>query len=232
MKNKNEKRKPVRNSTSGGHPTKRKISNGLNATRYVLYATLAGCLLFAAAGCENGGGKSTLTEEIDALKQEKKQLTSRIEKSRTENEQLRKQIQVLAGMKPEVKLEDIYELQKVRIHKYTNLYDKNEDGQYEKLIVYIQPIDADGDLIKAAGAVDVQLWDLNRENGEALLGQWRVEPNELKKIWFAALVSTNYRLSFDVADKIDKYDEPLTVKVTFTDYLTGKVFEEQKVIKP
>jgi len=26
-------------------------------------------------------------------------------------------------------------------------------------------------------------------------------------------------------------EEPLTVKVTFTDYMTGKVFKEQKVIK-
>ncbi|GAI66166.1 unnamed protein product, partial [marine sediment metagenome] len=32
--------------------------------------------------------------------------------------------------------------------------------------------------------------------------------------------------------KIDEFEEPLTVKVTFTDYLAGKVFTEQKVIKP
>ncbi|GAH67953.1 unnamed protein product, partial [marine sediment metagenome] len=55
---------------------------------------------------------------------------------------------------------------------------------------------------------------------------------ELKKLWFATLITINYRLTFDVADKITGDEEALTVKVTFTDYLTGKVFTEQKVIKP
>jgi len=82
-----------------------------------------------------------------------------------------------------------------------------------------------------AGAVDVQLWDLNKTDSEALLDEWRVEPEELKKLWFATMITINYRLTFDVADKIESMEEPLTVKVTFTDYLTGKVFKEQKVIK-
>jgi hypothetical protein len=83
-----------------------------------------------------------------------------------------------------------------------------------------------------AGSVDVQLWDLNKKGSEALLGQWQVKRSELKKLWFATLITINYRLTFDVGDKVEKFDEPLTVKVTFTDYLTGKVFKEQKVIKP
>jgi hypothetical protein len=39
-------------------------------------------------------------------------------------------------------------------------------------------------------------------------------------------------LTFDVADKITGDEKALVVKVTFTDYPSGKVFEEQKVIKP
>jgi hypothetical protein len=192
---------------------------------------LAGCLLACAAGCENASSKSPLTEEINTLKQEKTQLIRQNEQFETENEQLKKQIRVLSSLKPEVKLENLYRLQRVKITKYTNLYDKDKDGKREKLIVYIQPIDEDGDIVKASGAVDVQLWDLNRENGEAMLGQWHVKPSELKKLWFATLVTINYRLTFDAAD-IDEFEEPLTVKVTFTDYLSGRVFKEQKVIKP
>jgi len=78
----------------------------------------------------------------------------------------------------------------------------------------------------------VQLWDLNRQDGQALLGQWHIEPNELKKLWFATLITINYRLTFDVADKIEDAEGPLTVKVAFTDYLSGRVFNEQRVIKP
>ena len=204
----------------------------LNAIRYTLYAILAGGLLTFLPGCANAGRKALLTKKIDTLRQEKTELTYQIKQAKTENKQLRKQIQVLSGLKPEVKLENLYDLQKVKIHRYTNLYDKDKDGRNETLIVYIQPIDEEGDIVKATGAVDVQLWDLNKKEGEALLGQWHVKPSELKKLWFATIITINYRLTFEIADKVESFEEPLTVKVTFTDYLAGKVFTEQKVIKP
>jgi len=191
------------------------------------------CLLHFTAGCEETGSrKPSLNKQVHLLEQQNTQLTRQIEQSGTEKEQLQKQIQVLSGLKPQLKPEDIYNLQKVRITRYTNLYDKDKDGKKEKLIVYIKPIDADGDVIKASGEADVQLWDLNKPEGQALLGQWTVKPDELKKLWFATLLTINYRLTFDVADKVDKFDEPLTVKVTFTDYLSGRVFKEQRVIEP
>jgi len=201
----------------------------LNSIRYMPYAVLVACLLTWAAGCENAG--SSPTAQIQTLKQEKKQLARQIEQSKAEAEQLKKQLEVLANLPPEAGLEGLYDLQKIKITRYTNFYDKDKDGKKEKLIVYIQPIDEEGDVIKAAGAVDVQLWDLNRENGEALLGQWHVKPDELKKLWFTTFI-TNYRLTFDVADKITGDEESLVAKVIFTDYLTGKVFTEQKIIKP
>ncbi|MBA7477426.1 hypothetical protein ES707_12835 [subsurface metagenome] len=194
---------------------------------------MAGCLLAAASGCESTGSqKIPPAKQIQTLKQEKRQLARQIEQAEAEAEQLKKQIQILSDLPPEARFENLYHLQRTKITRYTNLYDKDKDGKKEKLIVYIQPIDEEGDIVKATGAVDVQLWDLNKENGQALLGQWQVKPDELKKLWFATLMTINYRLTFDIADKVESFEEPLTVKVTFTDYLTGKVFTEQKVIKP
>jgi len=185
-----------------------------------------------ATGCEDmSSGQITLAEQVDKLNQEKTQLQQQIEQAKAKNEKLRKQMQVLSALPEQVKGENLYRLQRVKIGGYTNFYDKDKDGKKEKLIVYLQPIDQDGDIIKAAGAVEIQLWDLSKEKEQALLDEWQVEPNELKKLWFTAL-RTHYRLTFGIADKIDKFEEPLTVKVTFTDYLTGKVFQEQKVIKP
>jgi hypothetical protein len=190
-------------------------------------------LMYFVAGCQNTNSRETkLSEQIEKLTRERNQLTYQLEQFEAENEQLKKQIQVLSGLGPEVSFENLYNLQAVKISRFTNLYDKDKDGKKEKLIVYIQPVDETGDVIKAAGSVDVQLWDLSKESSQALLGQWHVEPGQLKENWFAAFISSNYRLTFDVTDRADKFEEPLTVKVTFTDYLSGKVFEEQKVIKP
>ena len=128
--------------------------------------------------------------------------------------------------------ENIYVLEKVALTKHTNLYDKDGDGTREKLVVYIEPIDKDGDIIKATGAGEDELWDLNRENGQAKLDQWNVEADELSKLWFQTMMRTNYRLTFDITGLVNEFKEPLTVKVVFTDYLTGKTFKQQHVIEP
>ena len=112
------------------------------------------------------------------------------------------------------------------------LYDKNNDSKKESLIVYLQPVDKNGDIIKAAGSVDIQLWDLNSNEDNALMGSWQVRLEELRKLWFATIVTINYRLTFDVSNMIEEYNQPLVVKMTFTDYLSGRTFTEQKVIKP
>jgi len=198
----------------------------------VVPVLLCSCaLMHFVAGCENAGRKPSLTEEINTLRREKKDLARQIEKSKLENKDLKKQIRVLSGLPTEVKPENLYRLQRIKITKYTGFYDKDKDGKKEKLIVYIQPLDEDGDIIKAVGAVDVRLQDPNENKDQAPLGQWHVEPNQLKKLWFAGFISTNYKLTFDVADKIEGLKEPLTVKVTFTDYLTGNVFNEEKLIR-
>jgi hypothetical protein len=190
---------------------------------------LAGVLAFAV-GCESGE-RVSLTEQIKTLRGEKVGLKRQIEQSEAEKQQLKERVKVLAGLEGKT-FENIYQVERVEISRYTNLYDKDKDGRDEKLIVYIQPIDKQGDIVKATGEVDVQLWDLNRAAGEALLEKWHVGPEQLQENWSATLLAINYRLVFDVPDELDTIEGPLTVKVTFTDYLTGKVFKEQRTIKP
>ena len=193
---------------------------------------LAGVLLVLSAGCANNKQTSPIKKQVASLKREKTQLKNRIEQAQSENRQLKKQLLVLHGLKDEAKLKDLYDLKTIKVTRYTNLYDKDKDGKKDKLKVYIQPMDRSGDIVKTPGAVDVELWDLNRDNGKARLSRWHIKPDELKKLWVTTMFTANYRLTFDVADKINEFEEPLTVKVTFTDYLTGRVFEEQRVIKP
>lgn len=190
-------------------------------------------LMHLLAGCENANsGKTPLADQLEKLTQEKTQLQNQIEQSRAENEQLKEQIRVLSDLPEGIKPEDIYSVHGIKITRYTNFYDKDKDGKKETLIVYIQPIDQEGDIIKAAGDVDVQLLDLNKPDGPVRLDQWHVTAHELRELWFKTLLTVNYRLTFNIADKIKDFKDPLTVTVTFTDYLTGKVFKEQKVIKP
>jgi hypothetical protein len=193
---------------------------------------ILGAALTILAGCGIGSArKHPLEAKVRELQMEKAQLAGQLEQSQVQVEQLKAQIKALSAL-PKGKDENPYVLNGVKITRYTGFYDKDGDGRREKLIVYIQPIDRDGNVFKAAGIASVQLWDLSRPSGQALLGQWQVEPAELHKLWFDALMSTSYRLMFDAPASPETLAKPLTVQVIFTDYLTGQVFTEQYVIQP
>jgi FtsZ-binding cell division protein ZapB len=209
---------------------KRKFNSfGLSVLRFSV------SLLALSLGCENSNKNASLADEVQKLTEENSQLQNQIAQSGNENQQLKERIQVLSGLPQGVKAENIYNLSSIKITRYTNLYDKDKDGKKETLIVYIQPIDQNGDVIKAAGDVKVQFWDLNKDAGEALLAEWDVSAEQLREMWFKTLLTLNYRLVFNVSDKLADLkggDGGLTVKVTFTDHLSGRVFTEQKTIKP
>jgi len=203
---------------------------GLSVKRSALVLALGVFIL--GAGCQGPQRDIALRKEVDELRLEKTRLEGELDKAEEENVKLKEQLKTLTGIEKEADIEEIYDLEGIRLTKRSGLYDKDKDGKAETLIVYLQAVDRSGDAVKAAGAAEVELWDLSKGAEDAMLGQWQVEPAELKKLWYDTLFSANYRLTFDADSKIAEFTEPLTVKVTFTDYITGKVFKEQKMIKP
>ncbi|NLZ06431.1 MAG: hypothetical protein GXY19_14780 [Phycisphaerae bacterium] len=222
-------RRKTTTRSSGG------ITYGCGALAWGHGAALAGGLMLVAAlatGCGIGSERKAPAEiKVQQIAREKTELMRDLQQAKAENQQLAEQIKALSVF-PEDKPLNPYRLQRVKITRYSNFYDKDNDGKREKLIVYVEPVDLDGDAVKAAGTVDVQLWNLNNLNGQAMLGQWQVDPNDLRKLWYDTLVSANYRLTFDAPPELDVLAEPLTVKVTFTDYLTGEIFRDQYAINP
>ena len=193
----------------------------------------AGSLLtIAIGGCTEVPTELTLTEKVENLTKSNDELGVQLKRVESEKLQLENQVRTLSGLSSEIRLENLYSLKTVTLGKYTNLYDKDNDGAKEKLIVYLKLVDEQGDFIKASGAVEVELWDLSKSPADALLGSWHREPADLKKLWYSTVMGSHYRLVFDISDIVEKFEEPLTVKATFTDYITGKVFRLQKVIKP
>jgi hypothetical protein len=194
-------------------------------------------VLAFVSGCENTGtaGKPTPSQQVQQLTSQNTELQNQLEQAHAENAQLLKQSESLSKLPGDKRADAIYHLKSVKIGSYTNFYDDDKTpgatGK-KKLVVYVQPIDETGDIVKAGGTVEVQLWDLNKKENEARLAQWQVEPNELKTLWLSGMLSSGYRLSFDAAGIVDKFDKPLTVKVNFTDYLSGMTFTEQFIIRP
>ncbi len=192
-------------------------------------------LLLAAmllAGCGIGSEiAGPVAVENDHLKRENAQLAGRLEQCQVDLTQLKAQAQALGAL-PAGAAREIYGLSSVKISRYSGFYDKDDDGRREKLVVYLVPVDRAGDVVKAPGSASVQLWNLNDPNAPVALGRWQVPQEEMGKLWFSTVASSSYRLMFDVPMTPELLAQVLTVKSTFTDYLSGQVFTDQCAIKP
>jgi outer membrane murein-binding lipoprotein Lpp len=195
----------------------------------ILAAVSAALLL--ASGCDSGG-RPSLRDDFEELSRERTQLKRQVEQLERENKELTGRIKQLATMSPEAKLEALPDIVRIELGRRTGLFAKDEGGRKDKLVVYVRPYDDTADTIKAAGNIRVQLWDLNADAEGAQIGQWDVNGAELKSAWASTFLTNYYRLKFDVGGLLTGDESELTVNVTFTDYITGKVLTAQKVLKP
>ena len=192
---------------------------------------VTGCLAVLLSGCADST-EQLLWDQVAQLGRQKTSLTLQVEALEKEKATLSEQVETLSALDGQVRLDALSNFEKVELSKRTGLFDKDDDGTLESLIVIVVPFDDAGDKIKAAGTVEVQLWDLNADADDALLSEWNIEPEELKSKWMGLMLTDYYRLKFDVGSLINENTRELTVKVKFTDYLTGKVSRAQHVIKP
>lgn len=184
----------------------------------------------ALGGCGGSSGRDALWEKIDRLQTQKNELQSRADKLETENQQLLDQCHSLDSIDPALRLSALDRLDRIEIGSYTRLIDDNKDGTLDTLAVYITPIDQAEDTVKAPGQVRVQLWHLDEAAPQPLVGEWTVSPEQLKTCWGHALTSRYYRLKFDLPQSLGDKTDDLTLKVEFTDYLTGKHLKAQTPI--
>jgi hypothetical protein len=181
-------------------------------------------------GCHNT--EKSLWQQIKDQGNQKSILALRVEKLEQDNEQLGRQVRTLQSLDPNERLAAIDVLDKITITPRSGFYDKNGDEKKETLVVYVETIDSSGDRVKAAGRVDVQLWNLDaKDPAGALLKQWTIEPAQLKACWAGTLMTNYYRFIFPAEGLAEKGQTGLTVKVKFVDYFGGKVFEDQRALQ-
>jgi outer membrane murein-binding lipoprotein Lpp len=179
------------------------------------------------AGC--GGGTQRPWKTLKDCAQENTKLSTQVRHLESENTQLTEQVNTLSALDAAARLEAMDTLEKIRIGKRTGFYDKDDNGTSKTLIVYLEPLDTTQDFVKAVGKVKIRLLDLDTPADEAELAKWTIEPAALHPTWGGNIFASYYRIKLPLEITPDKQKE-YTVKVTFTDYLSGKVLSDQKVL--
>ena len=181
------------------------------------------------AGC---GGMSKDEKPVwqsnKRLLQKNTELENQIHALEAENKQLKQQVETLGTLDKDTRLESFYDIQSISITSSTGIYTKHKE-KIPRLMVYFMPIDKAGDAIKASGKVEIELWNIAGKENEALVGKWEVGPDKLKKDWGSALMNSFYRVVMDLPEDLPKKGD-FVVRVSFTDYLSGKVLNARQTI--
>ena len=132
---------------------------------------------------------------------------------------------------PNERLDTLFTTHGLRLGRLTGGadLDPKQPGD-EGLKIYVVPTDGQGQPIKAAGSFVIDAFDLAKGDNAARIGHWEYPLDQAAKNWFGQAMLYTYVLSAPWQRQRPEHGD-LTVRVTFTDALTGRTFTEQKVVK-
>jgi len=190
-----------------------------------------GCLLgLIIGGCEGLSSKQRDNQiTSQELSEQVKQLQQQLAQSQQHNARLAEQLENLLGFSQQ-RQQQLVHVYKIKFGRYTAPFDNENDGLDDGVTVYLQLLDQSGDKIKAAGEVELELWDLAEAEGKRRLGQWRYGLQEMPDYWRGRLLSYHYKFKLPWQAGYEPRRSNITLICRFVDALTGKAFEVQKLI--
>jgi hypothetical protein len=134
-----------------------------------------------------------------------------------------------AASLPQERLDQLFTVHGIQFGRLTGPadWDPKSPGD-DGLKIYVVPIDGAGQQLKAAGSFVVEAFDLARGDN-ARIGRWEFPLDQAAKNWFGQALLYGYVLQAPWQQRPEHSD--VTLKVSFTDALTGRTFTEQKVVK-
>jgi len=193
-------------------------------------ASAALMLLLAAGGCTTSETQyQQLTEQLSQSQKGVRQLQSQNLKLQAEVRSRQEQVANLQRLGAK-RLDQLFTVEQIALGRYTGGVNLDGGEGDDGIRVFLQPTDAHGSIIKAAGDVTVQLFDLAADPKANLIGQFTWTPQQIADKWLSGFFSYHFRLDCPWPAGPPAHDE-ITVRVQFVDYLTGKTFSAQKLCK-
>lgn len=187
-------------------------------------------LAFVAAGC---GSPNRANVE---LRKQVQQLQAQVNELQVQHQGDQQTIQGLRDRSgylptlPSARLDQLFTTHGLEFGRLTGGADLDpaKPGD-EGFVVYVVPLDQNGEKLKAAGWFDIDAFDL-ADPKNPLLGHWHFDLQQARATWTGSLLQYNYVLTCPWQKRIPRHGD-LTIKATFFDELTQTPFTAQKVIR-
>lgn len=186
-------------------------------------------LLVGIAGCASPSPVTNkLRVENEKLREQLEAQKREIETERASIQALEKKVGTVPTL-PEDRLDKLFTVSGFKLGRLTggDNWDSSKPAD-TGIKLELTPIDQQGDKLKAAGSITVDVFDLNQPT-DPNIGHWTFDTAQARQNWFGGGLLNAYvfKLSWQ---KIPIHHE-LTLKVTFTDELTGRQFTQQRVVQ-
>lgn len=183
-------------------------------------------------GCPNDGGAAGGTSDRTRIQQLSDTVATQarqIEMQREQIDALSERLQRVQALSAEQRRDLLPHVAKVQLASLSGGYDDNHDGIDDGIVLYVNPVDQDGDIIKAPASAEVRLLNLLAEGEFQHVGQATIDAEKMRTLWFGSLGS-HYTIKIPWAGGAQRPPTSrITAVLSFQDYVTGKVFPLQQV---
>lgn len=184
-------------------------------------ATLAVGLL--VAGCQSPA-EISLRREITGLRETIKQKDHQLVAQKATIDELNAQLAVARSISEE-DLKRVFYPERLIIDRLSGGADYDGKPGDDGVTVYLKPVDKDGDVIKVAGDIRIQLFDLAAPPARNLVGEYFIPVDQVGQLWHGKLLTNHYTIKCPWPKPPENTE--LTIRATFVDYLTKRVVSAQ-----
>lgn len=193
--------------------------------------SLAAPLILAALGVFGGCASQTeldLRRENEQLKSQLADTSRQLAEHQAAIDELNRQLQAARGFTDD-DLKKIFYPEKIVIDPLSGGEDYDGKPGDDGVTVYLRPIDRVGDVVKVAGDIRIELYDLAAPAEGKLLGEYNIGVDKASEFWYGKLMTNHYTIRCPW-QKIVPANPEITVRATFRDFLTKRVITAQTVV--
>ncbi|MGQ9649097.1 MAG: hypothetical protein ACUVXJ_03220 [Phycisphaerae bacterium] len=191
------------------------------AGRIGLAAVMVPLLWTAACNTVPGEKFQAVQRDLLASQERTRQLEGELAAQQETNRDLGKQIANLSRF-GDTSNDVLIIPERIRLASMSGGYDDDGKAGDDGIVVYIQPIDRDQHVVKAAGTIKVRLLDPQNPPDRAVFAEYYFDLEHTRALWYGRLMTHHFSVKCPwPAGHLPAHNE-IVAHVIFTDLLSGK----------
>jgi len=196
-----------------------------------MHAIAAFALPAVAASCGDPGRRARMIQDHDALRRENQRLERLVADRDGAIARLNRRIENLQAFDPK-RPADLFAPVALEIASLSGGADYDGRPGDDGATVYLRPRDADGDVVKAPGAMHIQLLDNSDLRNPRIIGVYDfTDPESIRKLWYEKFATQHYTLKCVFPEGVALPESrKIVIYAEFVDFLTGAVLTATKEV--